>query len=94
MMKRVVKKVLVSLSALAALLAPLCAAALAQCAMCKASAAASGDTGANSLNLAILVLLVPPVMIFCAIFVVVYRYRGAQGEALEEEQPRVAGKRD
>jgi hypothetical protein len=93
MMKRIVEQVLVFSSALLALLAPLCAPALAQCAMCKASAAASGDTGANSLNLAILVLLVPPVMIFCAIFIVVYRYRGAQGETLEEEQSRMARKR-
>jgi hypothetical protein len=52
----------------------------AQCAMCKVSAAASGSGAADSLNLAILVLLIPPVTIFCAIFIVAYRNRAARGE--------------
>lgn len=55
-----------------------CASVFAQCALCKASAAASGAS--NSLNAAILVLLIPPVTIFCAIFIVAFRLRAAPGE--------------
>ena len=59
-----------------------CANVYAQCAMCKASAAASGAS--NSLNIAILVLLIPPVTIFCAIFIVAFRLRAAPAEAPRE----------
>jgi hypothetical protein len=58
-----------------------CPSIFAQCALCKASAAASGAS--NSLNAAILVLLIPPVTIFCAIFIVAFRLRAAP-----EESPR------
>ena len=78
-MKRIVKPFLIILGA-SLLLALGCTFALAQCAMCKVSAAASGSGAADSLNLAILVLLIPPVTIFCAIFIVAYRHRAAQGE--------------
>ena len=54
--------------------------ALAQCAMCKASAAGLDDAGARNLNLAVLVLLCPPVAIFCAIAVVAYRHRQPPGD--------------
>jgi hypothetical protein len=53
-------------------------AALGQCAMCRASL-----TGANNaafiknLNIGILVLLLPPVSIFCTIFIVAVRRRKA-----------------
>ena len=47
----------------------------AQCAMCKASASALDGTGARNLNYAVVVLLCPPVAIFCALFVVAYRRR-------------------
>jgi hypothetical protein len=50
-------------------------AALAQCPMCKLSAASSGAEAAKSLNLGILVLLVPPVTIFCSIFVIAIKHR-------------------
>ena len=76
-MKRALKSVLIALGAILSI-ALGCAPALAQCAMCKAAAAAS--SAADTLNLAILVLLIPPVTIFCAIFIVAYRYRGAEGE--------------
>ena len=65
-------------AAFLALLLLLCASpqpARAQCAMCKASASALDGPGAKNLNYAILVLLCPPVAIFCAIFVVAYRRR-------------------
>jgi glycerol dehydrogenase-like iron-containing ADH family enzyme len=71
-MKSVIKPVLIALSATFALALWCAPTALAQCAMCKAAAAASGN---DALNTAILVLLIPPVMIFCAIFIVAYRMR-------------------
>ena len=46
--------------------------ALAQCAMCRASVT---QAFAKNLNLAILVLLVPPVTMFLAIFFVAFRNR-------------------
>ena len=49
----------------------------AQCSMCRA--ALNGSNNARfirNLNLGVLVLLVPPVTIFCSIFLVLRRYRG------------------
>jgi len=56
-----------------ALLAP--AAAEAQCAMCKSAAQAAGDQAARAMNSGILVLLIPPVAIFCSIFAVFIKYK-------------------
>ena len=48
--------------------------ALAQCVMCKASL--SGNSAfVRNLNIGVLVLLVPPVSIFCAIFILAIRHR-------------------
>ena len=60
---------------------------LAQCAMCKNAVTGSPDAArlSQSLNFAVLVLLIPPVLIFCGIFVVAYRYRKSRGTA--EAQP-------
>jgi heme/copper-type cytochrome/quinol oxidase subunit 2 len=59
------------------------ASALAQCAMCKAAVAGSTESAATagSMNLAVLVLLVPPVALFCAFIVVLYRFRKAPDES-------------
>jgi hypothetical protein len=49
----------------------------AQCSMCRA--ALNGSNNARfirNFNLGVLVLLVPPVTIFCSIFLVLRRYRG------------------
>jgi hypothetical protein len=46
----------------------------AQCAMCRASFAGNSAFVKN-LNLGVLVLLAPPVSIFCAFFVIAYRHR-------------------
>lgn len=81
-MKRVVKQLSGAGCAILSL-ALTSADAFAQCAMCRAAAAASGND--TNWNLAVLVLLVPPVLIFCAIFVVAYRLRAAQGETPKEE---------
>ena len=49
--------------------------ARAQCPLCRTAVQQAGDRTARTMNLAILVLLVPPVSIFCTIFVVAYRKR-------------------
>jgi hypothetical protein len=49
--------------------------ALAQCAMCKASASNLDAVSARQLNISTLILLCPPVAIFCAIFVIAYKHR-------------------
>lgn len=53
------------------------ASVLAQCAMCRASVQTGGNTSAlaEPLNQAILVLLIPPALLFCAIFFLLFRYR-------------------
>src|SRR5215212_9633890 len=57
--------------------------ALAQCAMCKNAVTGSPEAArlSQSLNFAVLVLLIPPVLIFCGIFVMAYRYRKSRGTA-------------
>jgi hypothetical protein len=51
--------------------------AFAQCSMCKAVLSNAKDAKfVKSFNLAVLVLLVPPVTIFCSIFVVLRRHKG------------------
>ena len=67
--------------------------AFAQCAMCKAAAAASGNSAAGTLNAAILVLLIPPVVIFCAIFIVAYRLREAEGDGQRETRKQKRARR-
>lgn len=59
----------------------------AQCALCKTAVTGSPEAAklAKSLNFAILILLVPPVAIFCGIFLAAFRRRKSRGEASEEE---------
>jgi heme/copper-type cytochrome/quinol oxidase subunit 2 len=54
--------------------------ARAQCPLCRTAVQQSGDQTARTMNLAILVLLVPPVSIFCTIFVVAYKKRKGDDE--------------
>jgi hypothetical protein len=72
----------------AAILAAACPSVLAQCAMCRAAIGNSAEAAAatNGMNLAVLVLLIPPVGLFCAFFIVAYRYRKAPGEASSSGQ--------
>ena len=52
---------------------------LAQCAMCRASLAGSNNAYfIKNFNIGVLVLLVPPVSIFCTIFIVAFRYRKSE----------------
>lgn len=57
---------------LAALSALSPAGALAQCPMCR-TAMDHGGAAARTLNVGIVVLLIPPVAIFCSIFAVAYK---------------------
>jgi hypothetical protein len=71
-------KSLIRLSVMVIVMLSLCAlasdSALAQCVMCKASL--SGNSAfAKNLNIGVLVLLVPPVSIFCTIFILAIRHR-------------------
>ena len=51
-------------------------AALAQCSMCKAVLSSTRDANfIRGYNIGVLVLLVPPVTIFCSIFVVLRRHK-------------------
>ncbi len=58
-----------------------CLPALAQCPLCKLAVEDSpqGKMMAQGLNLGILVLLVPPVTVFCSIFFLAFKYRKPQG---------------
>ena len=61
-----------------ALLLALESSGLAQCAMCRASLAGSNNAFfIRNFNIGVLVLLTPPVAIFCTIFVVLKRHGGA-----------------
>ena len=72
----------------------LCAAALlvalsagdaaAQCAMCKTSASNLEPGGVKNLNLAVLLLLVPPVAIFCGFFFAAYKRREPPGDERQD----------
>ena len=59
--------------------------ALGQCSMCKtALAGANNALFVRNFNIGVLVLLVPPVTIFCSIFVVLKRYRNSDEEPPKE----------
>ena len=60
--------------AVSALLALSSRSAVAQCVMCRASIG-QNSLFARNLNIGVLVLLVPPVAMFCTIFVLAFRHR-------------------
>jgi uncharacterized membrane protein len=74
-MKLVRYSILISIAALGMLLAA--ESTLAQCAMCRASIGANSSFIRN-FNIGVLVLLVPPVSIFCTIFIVAFRHRKSE----------------
>jgi hypothetical protein len=47
----------------------------AQCSMCRTALTGSNSAFIRNFNIGVLVLLIPPVTIFCSIFVVLKRYR-------------------
>ncbi|MEP6743307.1 MAG: hypothetical protein ABJB61_12470 [bacterium] len=63
--------------------------AAAQCSMCRAALAGSNNAlFIRNFNIGVLVLLVPPVSMFCGIFVVLKRYHreDQQTDSREEEE--------
>ena len=74
--------------ALAALAAVWPEAALAQCPLCRSAVEQAGDQTARTINLAIVVLLIPPVSIFCAIFAVAYKK--SKGDEGQNREPKAA----
>jgi heme/copper-type cytochrome/quinol oxidase subunit 2 len=72
--------VLAATLALAALAAAWPETALAQCPLCRSALSNAGDQTARTMNAAIIVLLIPPVSIFCTILAVVYRKARSDGE--------------
>lgn len=62
--------------------------AFAQCAMCKASLAGSNNAFfIRNFNIGVLVLLVPPVTIFCSIFIVLRRHKMKDEHSDESGRP-------
>jgi len=63
--------------------------AYAQCSMCKAAlSGANNGKFIRNLNIGILVLLLPPVSIFCSLFIILRRNRG-DGVKEDHESPQV-----
>ena len=73
--KRRYKLFITTLVALCALLLGAAVPALAQCAMCKASASGLDAESARQLNIAVVMMVSPPVAIFCAFIYLTYKHR-------------------
>jgi hypothetical protein len=59
----------------------LCPSVFGQCSMCRTSLAGSDNAFfIRNFNIGVLVLLVPPVTIFCSIFIALKRYRATDEE--------------
>lgn len=62
---------------------------LAQCAMCRASLAGSNNAFfIRNFNIGVLVLLTPPVAIFCSIFIILKRHSGESGQQQDGDEGR------
>jgi hypothetical protein len=48
----------------------------AQCSMCRASLTSVNSRFMRNFNIGVLVLLIPPVSIFCSIFIVLRKFKG------------------
>ncbi|HKR60715.1 MAG TPA: hypothetical protein VJS64_13425 [Pyrinomonadaceae bacterium] len=65
----------------------LAAPGLAQCAMCRASLTGSNNAFfIRNFNIGVLVLLTPPVAIFCSIFIILKRHHGAGEQQSEDNE--------
>lgn len=74
---RVVLLIMAAMTAAVMLSAP----AFGQCSMCRAALAGSNNAlFIKNFNIGVLVLLVPPVTIFCSIFVALRRYKASDDE--------------
>jgi hypothetical protein len=73
--------VLIAVAAIIGILV-LSTSAFAQCSMCRtALTSANNALFVRNFNIGVLVLLVPPVTIFCSIFVVLKRYRNSDDDS-------------
>ena len=85
------KTVLVIIAAVAAVLV-LSPAALGQCSMCRAALGGSNNAFfIRNFNIGVLVLLLPPVTIFCSIFVILKRHRTPENDennATDPDRPK------
>jgi hypothetical protein len=78
------RSVLITVTAIVAVLV-LTSSALGQCSMCRtALTSANNALFIRNFNLGVLVLLVPPVTIFCSFFVVLKRYKNSDDEPPRE----------
>lgn len=78
---------LVLLSVAAAMVLLLSMDVNAQCSMCRAALAGSNNAFfIRNFNIGVLVLLVPPVTMFCSIFVVLKRYHREDQQQLDVEE--------
>ena len=66
--------------ALVAMLCALCAPAWAQCAMCKATTAGLDGVAARHMNEAVMLMVAPPVALFCAFVYLTYKHRRPPGD--------------
>lgn len=73
-------KLLLSIAGVLMMMQVFVSSAMAQCAMCKNTVAGSPSAAklSESLNFAIIILLIPPVLIFCGIFFIAYRHHKAR----------------
>ncbi|HYJ47285.1 MAG TPA: hypothetical protein VEV81_11800 [Pyrinomonadaceae bacterium] len=87
MNRKLTVKLALSTTLFAAALFIYCAPAAAQCAMCKTALTNSPDTArlAENFNYAVLVLLIPPVLLFCGIFVAAYKFRKGPEQSAAED---------
>ena len=86
--EQIVKVFLVIGLALAAFLA-LESTSMAQCSMCRAALSGSNNPFfVRNFNIAVLVLLTPPVAIFCSIFVILKRHRTPKNDATDPDDPK------
>jgi hypothetical protein len=77
------RRLTIVLAALLAILA-LSSVAFGQCAMCRTALAGSNNAlFVRNFNIGVLVLLVPPVAIFCSIFIALKRHKESGVESLE-----------
>jgi hypothetical protein len=82
------------LSRLAALVVMLVAPAVAraQCALCQTTASNMDPAGVRYLNYAIVLLLAPPVVLFCAFIYATYKRRAAPEDEARREEDRHAAR--
>ena len=80
------KMMLLAIAAVAIVLM-LSASSFGQCSMCRAALGGSNNAFfIRNFNIGVLVLLVPPVTIFCSIFVALKRYKAADNEEAEKDR--------